>query len=65
MLIGSVSELLLVYHLRLNRLSEYQSLTLYFVNATLYKSILVICQEKFKMVFDMFFLKKGALHPRS
>ena len=37
MLIGSVSELLLVYHLRLNRLSEYQSLTLYFVNATLYK----------------------------
>ncbi len=35
MLIGSVSELLLVYHLRLNRLSEYQSLTLYFVNATL------------------------------
>lgn len=29
------------------------------------ESILVICQEKFKMVFDMFFLKKGALHPRS
>ena len=29
------------------------------------KSILVVCQEKFKIVFDMFFLKKGALHPRS
>ena len=29
------------------------------------KSILVICQEKFKIVFDMFFLKKGALHLRS
>ena len=28
-------------------------------------SILVICQEKFKIVFDMFFLKKGALHRRS
>lgn len=30
-----------------------------------FKSILVICQEKFKIVFDMFFLKKGALHRRS
>ena len=29
------------------------------------KSILVICQEKFKIVFDMFFLKKGALYLRS
>lgn len=29
------------------------------------ESILVICQEKFKIVFDMFFLKKGALHRRS
>ena len=29
------------------------------------QSILVICQEKFKIVFDMFFLKKGALHHRS
>ena len=29
------------------------------------KSILVTCQEKFKIVFDMFFLKKGALHLRS
>ena len=29
------------------------------------ESILVICQEKFKIVFDMFFLKKGALHLRS
>lgn len=29
------------------------------------KSILVVCQEKFKIVFDMFFLKKGALYLRS
>lgn len=34
-------------------------------NNRLAASILVICQEKFKIVFDMFFLKKGALHRRS
>ena len=28
-------------------------------------SILVICQEILKEDFDMFFLKKGALHHRS
>ena len=28
-------------------------------------SILVICQEIFEKDFDMFFLKKGALHHRS
>jgi len=47
------------------RVSVPHSYFLQYYAEPLTESILVICQEKFKIVFDMFFLKKGALHRRS